>query len=230
MDIQSTWLTRGYFDLSNEAQPTTTQIIRDELCTSLGITPGGLQIANYPVGPSWKHTYWWREGKRDYAEAQYFMQIAQSYPVLSLGLSVEKGFEDDAASKANPQTLDRGSWDWPRLVAQSAAILEQDIPIVAGRLSQPLYFRFRVHDRKRRGVEHRAFGLENGTWFERREGSSDSASIGRLISDIDKRQDRWAIVHFAVDLYPSLIDGMSASDLTKLLITFEPIRKKLRES
>jgi hypothetical protein len=157
MGIQSVWLTRGYFDLSKEGQPTTTKIIRDELCKSIGLAPGSLQIANYPVGPSWKHTYWWREGKRDYAEAQFFVQIAREYPVLSVGISVEKGFEDDQALPANRQTLDRRFWDWQHLVNDSLALLQEDLALVADHLSHPFYVRFHEHDRDDNERPRRAF-------------------------------------------------------------------------
>ncbi len=80
MGIQSSWLIRGYFDLSDEdPHRTTTQETRDALSAALGRQ---LRIAMYPVGPNWKHTSWWREGTVDYAGGQFFLRIDEDCPVL----------------------------------------------------------------------------------------------------------------------------------------------------
>ena len=72
MDLQGDWLFRGYFDVSDPAGgPSITQQVRDSLAARLGQPAGSLRIASYPVGPAWRHTFWWGEGESDYAEAQF---------------------------------------------------------------------------------------------------------------------------------------------------------------
>ncbi|MEM2112278.1 MAG: hypothetical protein QXX08_10465 [Candidatus Bathyarchaeia archaeon] len=92
MDFQCKWLFRGYFEVSDPAGgPSFTQQVRESL--NAQIVGASFQIASYPVGPAWRHTFWWREGNSEYAEAQFFARIAEEYPVLSVGVSVEKGIE-----------------------------------------------------------------------------------------------------------------------------------------
>jgi hypothetical protein len=227
MVVQSSWLNRGYFALGNE-QPTVTQQIRDELCKTLRLPADGLHIANYPVGPVWRHTYWWREGIIDYIEAQFFLQISLEYPVLSLGVSVEKGFEDSSITKHESQQLVRDSWDWQQLVNSATDVVEEDIPAIADRLKQPVTVRFRRHDHNETILERRAFTVEFHKWHERRKGQAGTQLIAEYISELDKFQNQWVIAHAAIDLSPSVAQGMSAGEIASLLVQFEPLRKRLR--
>lgn len=89
MDLQASWLLKGYFQVAGQ-----TQQIRDSLAARLGRPASAVHIAFFPAKPKWKHTYWWREGETDHVEAQFFARIAEEYSVLSVGVSVEKGLED----------------------------------------------------------------------------------------------------------------------------------------
>ena len=72
MRFEERWLWQGYFDFSGQdPRKTTTQVIRNELARRLGLEARTLRIRQYPVGPQFRHTYWWREGRRDYADAQF---------------------------------------------------------------------------------------------------------------------------------------------------------------
>ena len=137
MSIQSAWLVRGYFDLSaDDPRHTTTQAIRDALSTALGRQ---FRIAMYPVGANRKHTFWWREGTVDYAEAQFFWRIDEDCPVLSLGISVEKGREGPSTlpiPEPDPERMDRRTWDWQRLMERRLELLEIDVPEVAAALTK----------------------------------------------------------------------------------------------
>jgi len=105
----------------------------------------------------------WREGDVDYAEAQFFMQIAH-YPILSLGVSVEKGREDAVAT--GDKAMDRHSWDWQRFVDHCATILEVDVPASAMNLPQPITLRVQLLPRgaERAGLDDRSFSLVDGQW------------------------------------------------------------------
>jgi hypothetical protein len=136
MSIHSSWLTRGYFDMSEEdSRPTTTQEIRDALAATLA---DPMRIAMYPIGPNWKHTFWWRDGSEDYTEAQFFMRIAEDYPILSVGVSVEKGLELPAVTERDSKHMNRRTWDWQRLTDRCNEVLETDVPFCAQQLHQPI--------------------------------------------------------------------------------------------
>ena len=232
MDIQASWLLRGYFDFSKQdPHDRTSRRIRNELCVALGLPKDKLRIANYPVGPAWRHTLWWREGESDYAEAQYFLQIARAYPVLSLGVSVEKGIEasDLPTAVAEKQDMDRSSWDWQRLGSAPEAVLENDVPAVASKLHQPVTVRFKV-TRQRQVLEDesRTFSFVEGDWFERYRGAAQATEIAAYLVALDQRRDLWVVAHFAVDLSPRAADGLSAAKVAQLLSRFEPIRRRLR--
>ena len=111
MTAHALWLRQGHYDFRNQ-KPSYMQAVRSELSRALGLADHPLRIASWPVGPRWRYTYWWREGKSNYAEAQFFASMAQEYPVLSLGVSVEKGYEGRQRAKGELR-MDRRSWDWP---------------------------------------------------------------------------------------------------------------------
>jgi hypothetical protein len=94
--VDASWLRRGYFVLRNEGLM---REVRDILQSSLHLPHGAMHIRMNPAEPGkWKHICWWREGRKAYAEAQFFAEISKGYPVLSLGIAIEKGY--DAPSKA----------------------------------------------------------------------------------------------------------------------------------
>ncbi len=70
MNFSGSWVRRGYFDFStDDHRHAPTQAIRKELAVAIGVTADALRIKSFPVGPAWRHTFWWREGHSDYAEA-----------------------------------------------------------------------------------------------------------------------------------------------------------------
>ncbi len=71
-----------------------------------------MEMASYPVGAGWRHVFWWRETEADLAEAQFIASISEEYPILSLGISVEKG---RATATKNRPALDP-TWDWRNLL------------------------------------------------------------------------------------------------------------------
>ena len=109
MELKGEWLWQGYFDFgSQDTRRTVTDEIRKALCERMGLKKKDLRRKGYPVGPTHRRTVWWREGLHDYAEAQFVMQIAKSYPVLTLGLHVEKGFEIEVERES--QRMVRTTW------------------------------------------------------------------------------------------------------------------------
>ena len=82
--ISAAWLLKGHFDFAGQDQHnTTTLLIKANLCAALGLPKDGLRIAFYPAGPQYKHSYWWREGDTDYAEAQFVAASATLFCPLA---------------------------------------------------------------------------------------------------------------------------------------------------
>lgn len=230
-DISASWLLKGYFDFSaQDPHHTTTLGIKADLCASLSLPKDGLQTAQFPVGPSWKHIFWWREGKVDYAEAQFFAAVSATHPVLSLGVAVEKGLEGRA--RRPTQLMDRATWDWPRLVEHLPVVLSADVAATAAALRAPINVRIRskgsVEDDTEAAWTTRAFSFVDGGWFERHVGRVEPDEISEYVRGLDGQRDLWAIVHFARDLAPAEADGLSPSGAAALLIAFDGIRRRLR--
>ena len=203
--------------------------VRDELEKALGFRRNTLRISNYPVATNWKHTYWWREGNVEFAEAQFVAQIAKEYPVLSLGAAVEKGFEIPQVPKQ--KSMDRRTWDWPRFVDNVEQVLLRDVAEVATKLGESVHLRIKNkawRDEKGKPWTTRAFSFVDGKWFERYVGGIDPRVIVDHIRDLNNQKDFWAIVHFARDLGPNEADGLSAQQMAQALIAFDPIRRRLK--
>lgn len=221
MSIESSWLTRGYFDLSSTDKPSTTQQIRDVLSASLGVR---FTIKSYPVGPAFRRVFWWRVGDSDYSEAQLCAQISSDYPVLSLGVSVEKGFE---GTKKGPQ-MNRRSWAWQRLIRHRQQILSVEIPKVAKQVRRAINLRISTHEY---GLESRytyAFSYVDRKWFERGIGPTTPSDIAQFIKEVDEWDEEWVDLSFAVDLDPTNANGLSAAATAELLMQFSSLWRRLR--
>ena len=109
--ISGTWLLQGYFDLSQQdSRHTTTQQIRNELCTALGLSKKSLSIPNFPARAKWKNTFWWREGNVDYAEAQFVAGISQTQPIRAFWFLCPRRSRD---SLAGPRVIRGSNKPWP---------------------------------------------------------------------------------------------------------------------
>jgi hypothetical protein len=73
-----------------------------------------------------------------FAEAQSFVRIAREYPVLSIGVAVEKGYELARRRIQPVQRLDRRTWDWRHLVRHVETLLAVDVLSSAKLLSRPV--------------------------------------------------------------------------------------------
>jgi hypothetical protein len=232
MKIEARWLLCGYFDLSHQdSNHTTTQEIRAELSARLRVPR--MQIAMFPIGPNMKHTFWWRDGAVDYAEAQYFARIAESYPVLSLGVSVEKGLDDVdhlPAARRDPYLMNRSVWDWPRAVLNANALLAKAIPASAKSLSRPIVLRI---DAKRVGPteeirDSRTYVLAEGAWFRRYVGTAGPKEIAEYLASLDRQRDWWVNLYIGADFGPSEADGMEPRKAAEILLSFKTVRDLLR--
>jgi hypothetical protein len=229
--ISASWLLKGHFDFSDQnPRRTTSLMIRAALCGSLGLPENGLRIAYYPVGKTKKHIFWWREGRLDYAEAQFFAEVSKTNAVLSLGVAVEKGLEGRA--QRPEQLMNRAVLDWPRLVEHLPAVLSTDVVAAAKALQAPINVRIRskphVDANTEAAWETCVFSFVEGGWFERHVGRSKPARIWEYVRNLDSQRDAWAIVHFDLELGPAEADGLPASDAAALLIGFDRIRRRLR--
>ena len=236
MTIQAAWLNKGYIDVSEEdPRHTTTQDIRAALCRGLGLTPRALTIKGWPVGPAWRNTVWWRESEDGYREAQYFLQILRDCPMLSLGLSIEKGLGTMAWGAAHYMPDDDPSWDWRRLVHLATPLVDAHIPAAASSLGRPVTLRFRVHhnhnEQRETTIFHdesRAYTFASGEWFARNVGHASVADVVGHIRHLDGRRERWVDASITVDLGAEAADGMTADAVAALLLHFEPVRQRLR--
>jgi hypothetical protein len=219
MNAEARWLHQGFFVLGDE-RDNFTRAVRDELKKSLGLA---LKIRGFPSRQGlWQHTKWWHEGGPNYSEAQFCARISKEYPILSLGVSVEKGVEGGADAE---DEMDRASWDWPRFVRDAEEILSGDIPRVSNRLGQPVSLRVHVW---REGAETRAFSWLADQWYERHKGTAVSADVARFISDVDSRRASWVAAYLAQDLGPLEADQLSPRSAADILMAFDPIRRRLR--
>lgn len=241
MNVQPAWLWRGYFDFSGQdPRQTTTIQVRERLATKLGIAPSAIKIRQFPVGPVHRHTFWWGTGALDYAEAQFFARIAKQHAILSLGISVEKGFENaKVVSKAKRSTylMNRSTWDWPRLVKHAETILSKDIPSLGSTRLRQIFLRVEAEHRVlQKGspkpetvLEPRTFVFSDGQWFERYVGKGHIKDIADYLASLDVKHDWWVNLYIATDLTPAEVDGLTPSGISELLLLFKGIRDRLRK-
>ncbi len=232
MNSQKSWILRGYFDFRDRnGVQTCTQAIRDALSTAVGRQ---LSIGFFPAGPSLKHTFWWREGDAPFVEAQFILTIDQHCPVLSAGLSVEKGLADPKAlSRPESERMDRETWDWQRLIDNLDHVLDSAVHNLELQLSLPLQLKTRVLgacDRKlvlaQSGL--RTFSYFEGQWFERHNEPTGSQQIAEYLRDLDEKQDHWVDLYLVVDLDPNSADSMTPGEVANILAAFDRLRKRLR--
>ena len=201
---------------------------RDILERSLRIPRGSLSVRMYPEEQKWKHTVWWRRGRAPYKEAQLFVQIARGYPVLSIGIAVEKGYPSLKVAKHAAKRMD-SSWDWHRLVANAGTILG---PMTFVRSPDgyqwPVTLRVTRTPVSGEGSKTNAYSFAGVNWYERYEGHGAKSRIVEDLNKVDGMDDHWAIVHLACDLSPAEADGLTAVDMARTLIKFDEIRKRLR--
>ncbi|MBM3293948.1 MAG: hypothetical protein FJY82_05420 [Candidatus Aminicenantes bacterium] len=235
MDLQGNWLFRGYFGVSAPSGgPSITQQVRDRLAIRMGRSPSAVKIASYPVGPAWRHTFWWREGAVDYAEAQFFARIAEDYPVLSVGVSVEKGLEEPRAApsaKRRTYLMERQKWDWQRFIKLAAEVLRSDVPECSSLLSRPVTLRLDTHQfvKGKAGARERAaFVFLEGAWHERHLGKAKERRIIDHLRDLDQRRDWWVNAYLACDLFPDEVRTLDAEALASALWGFSAVRQRLR--
>lgn len=232
MNLEGAWLQRGFFNFSQQKpRTTTTTAIRDELCRGLGLGRGVLHIANYPTRANWRHTLWWRDGKEDHVEAQFFAQIAKEHPVLSLGISVEKGLEDQQAAGPKYNLMVRPKWDWVRLVQHLPALLKQEVFECAAQLGSPLLVRLRarcINNGETLLQKRRTYALVDGSWFDRHKGTTTPQEIAGEVCSFDSKADWYVDLHFCCDFAPEEVDGMRADEAAEILLKFNPIRVRLR--
>lgn len=188
-------------------------------------------VGNVRHGPQFKHTFWWREGDVDYAEAQFVAAISKDHPVLSLGVSIEKGLEV-AGAGAN-EAMNRRVWDWPRLVDNLRDALATDVPKIAAALGAPIQVRVRRGARwegDRRWWQTRAFSFVDGRWFERNAGRVrvEVETIVDHVREVDGRKDLWAIATITRDLGPAEAEGMTPDEVAGILLRFSGTRKRFR--
>jgi hypothetical protein len=222
--VQASWLHKGYFVLRDDGLM---RDVRDILEKSLRLRKGSLSVRMYPEDQAWKHTVWWREAREPFVEAQFVAQIARGYPVLSLGVAVEKGYGSIKVGKTPIKRMNR-SWDWHRLIANAERFLI-DVEELDKRFKiQPLTLRVTVTPASGRGSKTTAYSFVNGVWYERYVGHATPRKIVQHLRNVDGMDDHWAIVHVACDLSPKEIDGWTARKLASTLIKFNAIRRRLR--
>jgi len=229
MELQTNWVIRGYFDLGvPPGGESVTKLVQASLASALGRQ---IRRASYPVGPAWRYALWWREGDVNFAEAQFFASLSPEYPILSVGVSVEKGLEGPSVGTDEERFMHRSLWDWPRFVASCQALFELDVPACNREVRRSVVVRLRASGRgeESEGQKHTwTFVHHEGEWFERHKGTATPADISEHVRDLDKREDWWVNAHLACDLNASEVGHMTDKDLTTLLLAFAPLRRRIR--
>jgi len=223
------WLLRGYFDFkARERRDTLTRSVRDELARCLDVPADLIKISSYPVGPNYRHTYWWRLGEIEYAEIQFFARIAKEHAVLSLGVSIEKGLEDAQALKGRPVThrLNRKAWHWPHFLRHALYILSTDLPKVQRKLDRPIFVRILTKPSSQDA--ERTFTMVNGRWYERHVGHTGPATVIEHFRRLDTKPDLWVNAYIGIDLTSDEADGLTAPKLVNIMLAFDPVRERVR--
>jgi hypothetical protein len=137
-----------------------------------------------------------------------------------------------AHARRPEELMDRASWDWPRLIEHLPIVLSTDVVAAASALQAPINIRIsskrRVAPDPEAGWKTRAFSFVDGSWFERHVGGVDADTIAEHVLYLDRQKDLWTIVHFAHDLGPCDVDGLSASDAAARLLALGGVRRRLR--
>ena len=223
--VDASWLRRGYFVLRDDGLM---RDVRDILEKSLRLRKGSLSVRMFPEERNkWKHTCWWREQRAPYVEAQLFAQIARGYPVLSLGVAVEKGYRSLKTAKTPAKRMN-STWDWHRLVAHAERIIGSDVKALGKRVKEPLTLRITSTPASGGGSKTTAYSFVDGKWYERYEGHGTERKIVQHLKDVNGMHDHWAIVHLACDLSPEQVDRRTAAELAATLVKFNGVRRRLR--
>jgi len=231
MNIDESWLRQGHFVLGG-TRPSFTQVVREKLCDALGLPKKDFGIHPYPGrGPI--HTIYWRKVKSPYREAQFYAHIADCHAVLSLGVSVEKGYEAGKWAKGAERMGRRDPWDWRRLVKQIPTLLKTEIPIVAKELSDLSFQLYalppdRGDEESEELCESRIFSMVDGDWFERGARGVKPEDIEAAVAEFDERKEWWVEVHFAKDLSLAEAARLDVEAVVSILKTFNEIRTQLR--
>jgi hypothetical protein len=231
-NVKAAWLRQGYFVLGADGLM---PAVRDALEQSLELSRGHFSIHYYPSRAKWRHTYWWREGGDPYAEAQFFAQISSAYPVLSLGVAVEKGYTVAPPGVVVPlEQMMTANWDWHRVLPQMNAILTEEVTAVAEtvgdvtlRIATSTPGSDLATGKPKRVWSSKAFTHAEGMWHERYVGGVNVDTIIAYLQAVDAKPDVWAIVHLAHDLTPTTADHLTAADLAHLLGQFDRARRRL---
>ncbi len=234
MPLNPEWLIRGNFIDVAATRPSIMEEVREALGKRLGRRGSKLRIFYFPPRATFRHCYWWREGRENYIEAQFVAELSRSHAVLSLGVSVEKGREEAGAPAARQSkaTMNRRTWDWDRFVKNLPEVLGADLPAVAKKLSSTIQLRVRSRRQGRNASsawELRAFSLANNHWFQRHHGPTDVDRICEYIRKLDKQQDTWVIVHCVRDCFPAEVEKLTASDVAGILVAFNGVRQRVRQ-
>jgi hypothetical protein len=185
-----------------------------------------LELSTIPAAGRPSRQRYFREGKEQSIEAQYWMLLESDSgcgEMLSLGLSIEK------CNKRVPPP----EWDWNRLVALTAKVLNDDVAAVSKALKRPVgvIVQSTLDDE----VVEPIFVFEGGRWC------TDAAPVGAedvhryLRRCNDANNSKYWVDVFVVAQYPvdfgaekQRIDRKDSKHIAKILHKFTGLREKLR--
>jgi hypothetical protein len=229
MRLDPAWLEMGFFKFdSARSRSTPTDEIRRFLARGLHLEPREIRRKGYPVGPAYRHTVWWREGKHDYAETQFFAQIEHAQPVMTLGLSVEKGYEPPTTPERDSELMDRRTWDWPGLLRSGSEVLGKGVADVSGRLDRSVHVHLAGYAMNPEDRERAYFSFVRGRWYRRHEGTAKTAKVLEKIASFDTRHDWWLDLYIGCAFSPAEVADMDTQAAAEVLLAFAPLRKMIR--
>ena len=154
--------------------------------------------------------------------------IDDACPVLTLGITVEKGIEDPAHVSDPSELMVRGDWDWSNLMETAPEIIETTLPACAKILKRPVFLRCygSVPGTKEQRRKH--YGFVDKRWFRRHEGGVETGSIMEALRTFDSHKNWWVDVFIGCDFSPSEVAEMDTEEAANTLLAFAPLRRMLR--
>jgi len=220
------WVRSGEFDLSSDRRPTRTVRVRKALEELEGRSFSLVKLDRRGR----TSTYYLREGKRPFVEAQYYMTLDRACHTLSLGVSIEKGHTHAGAER--DRRMDK-TWDWPHFMALGASRLTEALSAITAALGRSVAVVAESHvpDADEPTGERRdtvPFVFDGVRWTMRAAQVTPAAPM-QYLSELNRRPALWADVWIVADFTEQEIGALTPSAVARALFAFRSLRHAIRQ-